>query len=170
MLEARFTKHPERHRGLDWADVLRRLEANPDALRSLAEMERTGGEPDVIGQDAKTGEYLFVDCSAQTPVGRCSVSYDREALDSRKEHKPKDDAMSMAAAMGITMLTEAEYLQLQTLGDFDTKTSSWVQAPPEIRKQGGGLFGDKRYGRTFIYHNGAQSYYAGRGFRGMRRV
>lgn len=159
-----------RHSGMSWADVKARLEANPTKLRSLHEMEKTGGEPDVIGLDQKTGEIIFFDCSPQSPEGRTSVCYDREALDSRKEHKPKTSAMEMAAAMGIELLTEEHYRELQQLGEFDTKSSSWVKAPVEIRKLGGGLFGDRRYGRVFIYHNGAQSYYSGRGFRGSLRV
>jgi hypothetical protein len=169
-LKARFEKNMERHAGLGWITVEARLGANPEKFWSLREMERTGGEPDVTGQDKKTGEIIFIDCSAQSPEGRTSVCYDREALDSRKEHKPKTSAMEMAAAMGIELLTEEEYRVLQQLGEFDTKSSSWVKAPAEIRKLGGGLFGDRRYGRVFIYHNGAQSYYSGRGFRGALRV
>ena len=170
VLEDRFQKNPDRHQGLDWAEVRAKLEASPAKLRSLQEMERTGGEPDVVSQDKKTGEYLFVDCSAETPKGRTSVCYDREGLESRKEHKPKDTAMDMAAAMGIELLTEEQYLELQTLGEFDTKTSSWVKAPAEIRKRGGALYGERRYGRVFIGHNGAQSYYSARGFRGSLKV
>ena len=147
-----------------------KLEANAAKLWSLNEMERTGGEPDVVGHDKKTGEYIFFDCSPETPKGRTSVCYDRKALDSRKEHKPKNNAMDMAAAMGIELLTEEQYRELQRLGDFDTKSSSWVKAPAEIRKLGGALFGDRRFGRVFVYHNGAQSYYSGRGFRGSLRV
>lgn len=169
-LKARFEKNRKRHAGLDWITVEARLGANPDKLWSLREMERTSGEPDVTGQDKKTGEIIFIDCSAQSPEGRTSICYDREALDSRKEHKPKTSAMEMAAAMGIEMLTEEEYRVLQQLGEFDTKSSSWVKAPADIRKLGGGLFGDRRYGRVFIYHNGAQSYYSGRGFRGVLLV
>jgi hypothetical protein len=169
-LKARFEKNTNRHKGLDWVKVQARLEANPDKLWSLHEMERTGGEPDVVGHDKKTGEYLFFDCSAETPKGRVSVCYDREGLESRKEHRPKDTAMDMAAAMGIELLTEEEYLELQKLGDFDTKTSSWVKSPAEMRKLGGALYCDRRYGRVFVGHNGAQSYYAARGFRGSRKV
>ena len=152
-----------RHKGLEWAKVQARLEANAEKLWSLNEMERTGGEPDVVGQDKKTGEYIFFDCSAESPEGRTSVCYDREGLDSRKEHKPKNNAMDMAAAMGIELLTEEQYRELQKLGDFDTKSSSWVKAPADIRKLGGALFGDRRYGHVFVYHNGAQSYYSGQG-------
>ena len=169
-LKARFQKNLNRHKGLDWAKVQARLEANAGKLWSLNEMERTGGEPDVVGHDKKSGECLFMDCSAQSPKGRVSFCYDREALDSRKEHKPKNSVMDMAAAMGIEMLTEEQYRALQQLGDFDTKSSSWVQAPADIRKLGGALFGDRRFGHVFVYHNGAQSYYAGRGFRGVLRV
>ena len=170
VLRDRFEKNPSRHKGLDWSDVRTKLEANAEKLGTLHEMERTGGEPDVVGQDKKTGEYLFVDCSKETPKGRTSVCYDREGLESRKEHRPKDTAMDMAVAMGIELLTEEEYLKLQTLGEFDTKTSSWVKAPAEIRKRGGALYGERRYGRVFIGHNGAQSYYSARGFRGSLRV
>jgi hypothetical protein len=170
VLKARFEKNMNRHKGLEWAKIEEKLSAHPGKLWSLNEMERTGGEPDVVGHDKKTGEYVFVDCAAETPEGRRSVCYDREGLESRKEHKPKNNAMDMASAMGIEVLTEEEYRELQKLGDFDTKTSSWLVAPPEIRKQGGGLFGDRRYGRVFVYHNGAQSYYSGRGFRGLLRV
>lgn len=169
-LKSRFEKNPHRHAGLNWSAVAAKLAAQPDKVRSLGEMEQTGGEPDVIGRDEKTGEFLFVDCSAQSPAGRQSVCYDREALDSRKEHKPKTSAMEMAAAMGIALLAEGQYRDLQKLGEFDTKSSSWLQAPADIRKLGGALFGDRRYGRVFIYHNGAQSYYSGRGFRGLLRV
>lgn len=169
-LKARFEKNRGRHKGLDWAKVEARLAANPEKLWSLGEMERTGGEPDVVGQDKKTGEYLFFDCSPESPKGRTSLCYDREALDSRKEHKPKSSVMEMAAVMGIELLTEEQYHELQKLGEFDTKSSSWVKAPAEMRKLGGGLFGDRRFGRVFIYHNGAQSYYSGRGFRGSLRV
>ena len=159
-----------RHKGLRWSDVRARLEARAEKLWSLSEMERTGGEPDVVGHDKKTGEYLFVDCSPESPKGRASVCYDREGLESRKEHKPKDNAMDMAAAMGIELLTAEEYRELQKLGEFDTKTSSWVKAPDDIRKLGGALFGDRRFGHVFVYHNGAQSYYSARGFRGSLKV
>ena len=169
-LKTRFEKTPNRHPGLEWAKVEARLEARGEKLWSLHEMERTGGDPDVVGHDKKTGEYLFVDCSAESPTGRTSLCYDREALDSRKEFKPKNSAMDLAAAMGIELLTEEQYLDLQKLGNFDTKSSSWVQAPVEMRKLGGALYGDRRFGRVFIYHNGAQSYYSGRGFRGALRV
>ena len=169
-LKARFEKNMNRHKGLDWAKVQARLEANPEKLWSLHEMERTGGEPDVVGQDKKTGEYVFWDCSAEAPKGRVSVCYDREGWESRKEHRPKNTAMDMAAAMGVELLTEAEYLELQKLGDFDTKTSSWVKTPDEMRKLGGALYCDRRYGRVFVGHNGAQSYYAARGFRSSLRV
>jgi hypothetical protein len=169
-LQARFEENPGRHKGLAWAKVQARLEANPGKLRSLHEMERTGGEPDVVRHDAKTGEYVFIDCSPQTPKGRVSLCYDREALDSRKEHKPKGSATDMAMAMGVVLLTEEEYRALQKLGEFDTTTSSWVQTPAEIRKLGGALFCDRRYGQVFVYHNGAQSYYAARAFRGSLRV
>ena len=169
-LKARFDKNPNRHEGLDWAKVQAKLEANPKKQWSLSEMERTGGEPDVVGRDKKTGEYLFVDCSPESPKGRASLCYDREALDSRKEHKPKSSAMEMAAAMGIELLTEDQYRELQELGAFDTKTSSWLTTPADIRKLGGAIFGDRRFGRVFIYHNGAESYYAARGFRGTLRV
>lgn len=169
-LQARFEKHMNRHQDLAWTKVKARLEANPEKLWSLHEMESTGGEPDVVGFDKKSGEYLFYDCSAETPKGRVSVCYDREGLDSRKEHKPKNNAMDMASAIGIELLTEEEYLELQQLGDFDTKTSSWIKAPAEMRKLGGALYGDRRYGRVFIGHNGAQSYYSARGFRGSLRV
>ena len=169
-LKARFEKHLNRHKGLEWTKVQSRLEANAEKLWSLHEMERTGGEPDVVGQDKKSGEYIFFDCSAETPKGRVSVCYDREGLESRKEHRPKNTVMDMAAAMGIELLTEAEYLELQKLGEFDSKTSSWVKTPAEIRKLGGALYGDRRYDRVFIGHNGAQSYYAARAFRGWLRV
>jgi Protein of unknown function (DUF4256) len=170
MLQARFEKTIERHQGLDWAKIQARLTANSGKLWSLNEMERTGGEPDVIGHDKKTGEYIFCDCSAESPKDRRSLCYDREALDSRKENKPKDSAMGVAAAMGIELLTEAQYRELQTLGEFDTKTSSWVKTPSAIRKLGGALFCDRRYDTVFVYHNGAESYYAARGFRGSVRV
>jgi hypothetical protein len=169
-LKARFEQHPNRHPGIAWADVQARLEANPEKLASLHEMEHTGGEPDVVGQDAQTGEYLFVDCSAESPKGRRSICYDREALEARKEHKPATSALDMAAAMGLELLTEEQYRHLQTLGHFDAKTSSWLKTPPEIRKLGGALFGDYRYGQVFVYHNGAESYYGARGFRGLLRV
>ena len=169
-LKARFEKNLNRHEGLEWATVQARLEANAEKLWSLNEMERTGGEPDVVGHDQKTGEYIFYDCSPQSPQGRTSLCYDREALDSRKEHKPKDNAMDLAAAMGIEVLTEEEYRELQKLGEFDTKSSSWVKTPEDMRKLGGALFGDRRFGRVFFYHNGAESYYGGRGFRGSLRV
>src|SRR5881296_2832387 len=169
-LKARFEKNMNRHRGLEWAKAQAKLEANIEKLRSLHEMERTGGEPDVVGHDKKTGEYIFYDCSAESPKGRRSVCYDREALESRKEHKPQNNAIDMAAAMGIELLTEEQYRALQKLGNFDTKTSSWVKAPADIRKLGGGLFGDRRFGRVFVYHNGAQSYYSARAFRGSLRV
>src|SRR5262245_19655649 len=169
-LKARFEKNLNRHKGLEWTKVQARLEANPEKLQSLNEMERTGGEPDVVGQDKKTGEYIFWDCSAETPKGRVSVCYDREGWESRKEHRPKTTAMDMAAAMGIELLTEEQYIELQKLGDFDTKTSSWVKTPAEIRKLGGALYCDRRYGRVLLCHNGAQSYYAARAFRGSMRV
>ena len=155
---------------MDWEKVLARLEASPEKLRSLAEMEQTGGEPDVVWRDESTGAFVFCDCSPETPKGRVSVCYDRAGMDSRKEHKPADNALDMAAAMGAELLTEEEYLALQNLGEFDTKTSSWLRTPDEIRKLGGALFGDRRYGRAFIYHNGAQSYFAARGFRCSLRV
>jgi len=169
-LKARFEQNMSRHKGLEWAKVQAKLKANANKLWSLNEMERTGGEPDVVGQDTQTGEYIFVDCSAESPKGRTSLCYDREALDSRKEHKPKNSVMDMAAAMGIELLTEEQYRELQKVGEFDTKSSSWVKAPAEIRKLGGGLYGDRRFGRVFIYHNGPQSYYSGRAFRGSLRV
>ena len=169
-LKARFEKNLNRHKGLDWAKVQARLEANPEKLWSLNEMESTGGEPDVVGQDKKSGEYIFFDCSAETPKGRTSVCYDREGLESRKEHRPKNTAMDMAAAMGVELLTEEQYRELQKLGDFDTKTSNWVKTPADIRKLGGALYCDRRYGRVFVGHNGAQSYYAARAFRGWLRV
>jgi hypothetical protein len=169
-LQSRFTKNMNRHQGIDWKTVQARLQDRPAKLRSLDEMEKTGGEPDVVGRDDKTGELIFVDCSAESPAGRRSVCYDREALDSRKEHKPADSAVDMAAAIGIELLTEEEYRQLQEFGRFDEKTSSWVKTPPTIRKLGGALFCDRRYDCVFLYHNGAQSYYAARGFRGSLRV
>ena len=172
-LKGRFEKNMNRHRGLDWAKVQARIcgrEANADKLWSLNEMERTGGEPDVVGHDKKTGEYIFFDCSAETPEGRVSVCYDQEGWESRKEHRPKTTAMDMAAAMGIELLTEEQYFELQKLGEFDTKSSSWIATPAEIRKLGGALYCDRRYGRVFVGHNGAQSYYSGRAFRGSLRV
>jgi len=169
-LKARFEKNLSRHKGLDWAKVQAKLEANTEKVGSLNEMERTGGEPDVVGYDKETGEYIFYDCSAESPKGRRSICYDREALESRKEHKPKDNAMDMAAAMGIELLTEAQYRELQKLEDFDTKTSSWVKTPSAIRKLGGALFCDRRFDTVFLYHNGAESYYATRGFRGSLRI
>lgn len=170
MLKARFEKNKNRHPGLAWATVHSRLEANPRKLWSLSEMEKTGGEPDVVGHDKKSGEYIFYDCSAETPKGRRSICYDREALDSRKEHKPKTSATDMAAAIGVEILTEEQYRELQKLGEFDTKTSSWINTPPEIRKLGGALFCDRRFNTVFVYHNGAESYYAARGFRGSLKV
>jgi len=169
-LKARFEKNMNRHKGLEWAPVQAKLEANVAKLWSLHEMERTGGEPDVVGHDKKTGEYIFYDCAAESPKGRRSVCYDREALESRKEHKPEDNAMGMAAAMGIELLGEEQYRDLQKLGNFDAKTSSWVKTPSAIRKLGGALFCDRRYDTVFVYHNGAESYYAGRAFRGSLRV
>jgi class 3 adenylate cyclase len=169
-LKARFEKNMNRHKGLEWAKVQTKLEADTKKLWSLDEMERTGGEPDVVGFDKKTGEYIFYDCSAESPKGRRSLCYDRRALDERKEHKPKNNAIDMAAAMGIELLTEEQYRELQKLGNFDTKTSSWVKTPSEIRKLGGAIFSDYRYGHVFVYHNGAESYYAARGFRGSLRV
>jgi hypothetical protein len=169
-LKGRFEKYMARHQGLEWARVQARLEAHPEKLWSLAEMERTGGEPDVVGHDTRTGEYVFYDCSAETPRDRRSACYDREALEARKEHKPKASAIEMATAMGIEILTEAQYRELQALGEFDTKTSSWVKTPAEIRKRGGAIFCDRRYDHVFTYHNGAESYYAGRGFRGSLKI
>ncbi len=169
-LQARFEKNMKRHEGLEWADVKARLEADAGKLRSLHQMEESGGEPDVVGRDKKTGEYIFFDCSAESPKGRRSLCYDREALDSRKENKPKDSAMDMAAAMGVEILTEEQYRELQKLGEFDLKTSSWVKTPSDIRKLGGALFCDRRFGHVFVYHNGADSYYAARAFRGSLRV
>jgi hypothetical protein len=169
-LKARFEKNMNRHKGLEWTKVQAKLEANTEKLWSLNEMERTGGEPDVVGHDKKTGEYIFYDCSAESPTGRRSVCYDGEALKSRKEHKPKNSATDMAADMGIELLTEEQYRDLQKLGNFDTKTSSWVKTPSEIRKLGGAVFADFRYGNVFLYHNGAESYYAARAFRGSLRV
>jgi hypothetical protein len=169
-LKARFDQNPKRHSGLEWTSVQSRLEAHAEHLWSLNEMERTGGEPDVVGRDEDTGRYVFCDCSLESPKGRRSVCYDREALEARKEHKPQDSAIGMAAAMGIEILTEDEYRRLQTLGAFDTKTSSWVKTPPEIRKLSGAIFCDRRYNHVFTYHNGAESYYAGRAFRGSVKV
>lgn len=170
VLKARFEKNKGRHKGIEWADVEARLKSDAasyrEKVRALNEMEVTGGEPDVIGRDKKTGEFIFCDCSAETPKGRRSLCYDPEALASRKEHKPKDSALGMADDMGVSLLTEEEYRQLQLLGEFDTKTSSWVQTPSDIRKRGGALFCDRRYGHVFVYHNGAESYYAARAFRG----
>jgi Protein of unknown function (DUF4256) len=170
LLKARFEKNMNRHKDLEWAPVQAKLEANPEKLWSLSEMERTGGEPDVVGHDKKTGEYIFYDCSPESPVARRSLCYDREALDSRKEHKPKNSAMDMSATMGVELLTEEQYRELQKLGKFDTKTSSWVKTPSNIRNLGGALFCDRRFDTVFVYHNGAESYYAGRGFRGWVRV
>jgi len=169
-LKVRFDKNMDRHKGLEWAKVQAKLEANIEKLWSLNEMERTGGEPDVVGHDKKTDEYVFYDCSAESPNGRRSVCYDREALESRKEHRPKNNVIDMAAAMGIEILTEEQYRELQQHGEFDLKTSSWVQTPPDIRILGGALFCDRRYDTVFVYHNGAESYYAARGFRGSLRV
>jgi hypothetical protein len=169
-LKARFEKNMNRHNGLDWAKIKPRLDANTEKLWSLNEMESTGGEPDVVGHDKKTNEYIFFDCSAETPKGRTSVCYDREGWESRKEHRPKTNAMDMAAEMGVELLTEEQYLELQKLGDFDTKTSSWVKTPSDMRELGGALYCDRRYGRVFVGHNGAQSYYAARAFRGWLRV
>jgi hypothetical protein len=169
-LKTRFEKNLNRHKSLEWAKVQARLEAKPDKLWSLAEMERTGGEPDVVGQDKKTGEIIFFDCSTQSPKGRVSFCYDREALDSRKEHKPKNSVVDLATEMGVELLTEEEYFALQKLGEFDTKSSSWLKTPPDIRELGGAIYGDRRYNRVFIGHNGAESYYSGRGFRGSLRV
>ena len=169
-LKARFESNMNRHRGLEWAKVQAKIEADTSKLWSLVEMERTGGEPDVVGLDKKSGEYVFYDCSAESPKGRRSLCYDREAWEGRKENKPADNAMDVAAAMGIELLTEAEYRELQTLGEFDTKTSSWIKTPSDIRKRGGAVFCDRRYDHVFVYHNGAESYYAARAFRGSLRV
>jgi hypothetical protein len=169
-LQSRFEKNMNRHQGLEWAKVQPRLEANAEKLWSLNEMERTGGEPDIVGRDKNTGEYIFYDCSVESPKGRRSLCYDREALESRKENKPDDNAVDMAGAMGIELLTEEQYRELQKLGNFDTKTSSWVKTPSAIRKLGGALFCDRRFNTVFVYHNGAESYYAARGFRGSLRV
>lgn len=170
VLKTRFEQNMDRHKGLDWAKVEARLEASADKLWSLNEMEQTGGEPDVIGQDKKSGEYIFYDCAAESPKGRRSLCYDRAALDARKEAKPKDSAVDVATAMGVELLTEEQYRQLQKLGGFDLKTSSWVETPASIRKLGGAIFCDRRYDHVFVYHNGAESYYAARGFRGSLRV
>jgi len=169
-LQTRFENNMNRHKGLEWSQVGAKLDANAEKLWSLSEMERTGGEPDVVGHDKKTGEYIFYDCAEESPKGRRSLCYDREALDSRKENKPKGSAMDMAAAMGTELLTEEQYRELQKLGNFDTKTSSWVKTPSEIRKLGGALFCDRRFNTVFLYHNGAETYYAARGFRGALRV
>jgi hypothetical protein len=169
-LKARFEKNMNRHQGLQWVGVQAKLEGNAEKLWSLSEMEKSGGEPDVVGQDKKTGEYIFYDCSAESPKGRRSLCYDRDALDSRKENKPKNNAIDMAAAMRIELLTEEQYRELQKLGDFDTKTSSWIKTPSNIRKLGGALFCDRRFDTVFVYHNGAESYYAARGFRGSLKV
>ncbi len=169
-LKVRFEKNQQRHAGLEWTKVRARLEVNAEKLRSLAEMENTGGEPDVVGRDHKTGEYIFFDCSPQSPAGRTSLCYDRAALDSRKKFKPKNSAMDLAAAIGVELLTEEQYQALQQLGEFDTKSSTWLKAPVEMRKLGGAIFGDRRFGRVFVYHNGAESYYSGRGFRGVLRL
>ena len=170
VVKARFEKNMNRHEGLEWDKVQAKLEADSGRLLSLNEMERTGGEPDVVGHDKKTGEYIFYDCSAESPTGRRSVCYDREALEARKKHKPETSAMDMAASMGVELLTEEQYRELQKLGDFDTKTSSWIVTPPKIRRLGGALFCDRRYDTVFVYHNGADSYYAARGSRGSLRV
>lgn len=170
ILKARFEKNMNRHKGLQWVEVQKKLESNPEKLWSLNEMEMTGGEPDVVGFDKKTGEYIFYDCSPESPKGRRSICYDHEALESRKEHKPENSAVQMAADMGIKLLSEEQYKQLQQLGKFDLKTSGWVATPAEIRKLGGALFCDRRYDTVFLYHNGAESYYAARGFRGSLRV
>lgn len=169
-LRERFERNKRRHPGVVWLDVLARLEGNSEKLGPLHGMERTGGEPDVVGRDPKTGEFIFFDCSAESPKGRTSLCYDREALDSRKAHKPKSSVMDMAAEMGVELLCEDDYRELQKLGEFDTKSSSWLRTPDEIRKLGGAIFGDRRFGRVFVYHNGAQSYYSGRAFRGSVRV
>lgn len=169
-LKTRFEKNMNRHKGLDWEKVQEKLEAGADKLWSLGEMERTGGEPDVVGFDKRTGEYIFYDCSAESPKGRRSLCYDRKAWESRKEHKPESDAVTVAIAMGVEILTEEEYRGLQELGEFDLKTSSWVRTPPDVRELGGAIFCDRRFNRVFTYHNGAESYYAARGFRGSLRV
>lgn len=170
VIKTRFEQHSYRHPGLQWADVAQRLLAQPDKLESLLQMENTGGEPDVVGHDPLTGEFLFFDCSPESPQGRRSLCYDRKALEARKHNKPAGSALEMAAAMGLELLTEEQYRAMQQLGPFDTKTSSWLQTSDSIRKLGGALFGDRRYNRVFVYHNGAESYYAGRGFRGCLRV
>ncbi|HWB91634.1 MAG TPA: DUF4256 domain-containing protein [Puia sp.] len=170
VLKARFEKNMRRHEGLQWAKVQARLQGNPEKLWSLAEMERTGGEPDVVGHDKKTGEYIFFDCAEESPKGRRSICYDRKALESRKEHPPANSAAGMAADMGVELLTEEQYRELQRLGDFDMKTSSWLKTPADIRELGGAIFGDMRYGTVFVYHNGADAYYAARGFRGVVKV
>jgi len=170
VLRDRFEKNMSRHQGLSWATLQAKLEAHPEKLRSLDEMERSGGEPDVVGQDPKTGDYLFCDCSAESPAGRRSLCYDPEAMESRKEHKPKGNAIATAAAMGIELLTEEDYRALQELGEFDARTSSWVRTPPDVRRLGGALFCDRRFGSVFVYHNGAESYYAARAFRGRLKV
>lgn len=169
-LQARFEKNPGRHRGIEWKTVAARLTASPEKLASLHEMERTGGEPDVVGHDTKTGEVVFFDCAPQSPAGRTSLCYDGDALVARKEFKPKSSALELAAAMGVELLDEEQYRALQELGEFDTKSSSWLRTPPEVRKLGGAIFGDRRYDRVFVYHNGAQSYYSGRGFRAWLKV
>ena len=169
-LKVRFEKNMKRHKGLEWPKIAARLEANTEKLWSLYEMETTGGEPDVVGHDKKTGEYIFYDCSAESPIGRRSLCYDPDALASRREHKPENSAIDLAAGMGIELLTEEQYRELQKLGNFDAKTSSWVKTPSDIRRLGGALFCDFRFGRVFVYHNGAESYFAGRGFRGSARV
>ena len=169
-VKARFEKNMNRHKGLDWTKVQAKLEANAEKLWSLNEMENTGGEPDVVAHDKKTGEYIFYDCSAESPKGRRSICYDHEALESRKEHQPENSAIEMATDMGIELLTEEQYRELQQLGNFDTKTSSWVKTPADIRKLGGAIFCDRRFNKVFLYHNGAESYYAGRAFRGLLRV
>lgn len=169
-LKARFEKFPQRHPGLSWAKVLARLEAKPESLSTLQKMEETGGEPDVVDHNPKTGEIVFFDCSPETPKGRTSVCFDRAGWESRKEHRPKDNAIDLAAAIGIEILDEVQYRHLQTLGEFDLKTSSWIQTPPDIRQLGGALFGDRRFGHVFIYHNGAQSYYSARAFRGSLKI
>jgi hypothetical protein len=170
ILKERFDKNMNRHKGLQWSKVQERLEADPGKLWSLNEMEKTGGEPDVVGQDKKTGEYIFYDCSPESPAGRRSLCYDQEALDSRKEHKPKHSAIGMAAEMGVQLLSEEQYRELQKVGQFDSKTSSWLKTPSEIRELGGAIFADFRFGTVFVYHNGVQSYYAGRGFRALLKV
>ena len=170
VLKDRFEKNMPRHKGLEWADVQAKLEANPEKLWSLGEMEKTGGEPDVVGFDEKTGEYIFYDCSSESPKERRSLCYDRDALEARKEHKPANNAVDMAGSIGVEILTEQQYRELQKLGKFDTKTSSWIKTPAEIRKLGGALYGDRRYETVFVYHNGAESYYAARGFRGSLRI